>query len=269
MKRLSTLALALAALVANSIASPIISEFLASNAQNLATADDKTEDWIEIQNTGDAAINLAGYHLTDDPEQPQRWAIPAVDLAPGAFLVVFASGDDLKDVAADLHTNFRLNRDGGYLALTGSNGAVVSAFEAYPPQRTDVSYGLAGSDPFYFGSPTPGEANGTNGVLGFVADTKFSVDRGYFEEAFQVEITTDTEDVRIIYTTDGRKPSKETVFTGPIGEVYTGPITIDTTTTLRAIALKDGFRASNVDTQTYLFLADVPRQTGDHLIDKA
>jgi len=268
MKRLLTLALALASLVANSKASPILSEFLASNAQNLATADDKTEDWIEIQNTGAAAINLAGYHLTDDPEQPQRWAFPAVDLAPGAFLVVFASGDDLKEVATDLHTNFRLNRDGGYLALTGGDGAVVSAFEAYPPQRTDVSYGMAGSDPLYFESPTPGEANGTTGLLGFVADTKFSVDRGYFEEAFQVEITTAMEDVRILYTTDGRAPSKGNIFSGVVGEDYTGPITIDTTTTLRAIAMKDGFRSSNVDTQTYLFLADVPKQTGEQLIDK-
>ncbi len=261
---LSLLAWCVVAL-ASTQAAPILSEFLASNRDNLATASGKTEDWIEIKNAGSEAVNLAGYFLTDDTERPQRWALPAVDLAPGAFLVVFASGDDLADPAGELHANFSLAQAGGYLALTAPDGAVVSAYENYPPQRTDISFGMAGSDPAYFETPTPGEENASDGLLGFVADTKFSQDRGYYEEPIEVAIETETSDATIIYTTDGRVPSKGSVFTGTIGEIYSGPITIDRTTTLRAIALKDGFRPSNVDTQTYLFLADVVRQTGEHL----
>jgi hypothetical protein len=44
---------------------------------------------------------------------------------------------------------------------------------------------------------------------------------------------------------------------------YTGPITIDKTTVLRAISLRDGYLPSRVDTRTYLFLADVLTQSPD------
>lgn len=247
---------------------PVISEFLASNSEGLATDEGKHADWIEIQNSGGESVSLAGYHLTDDPEQPTRWAVPGVELAAGASVVIFASGENLSDPAGELHADFSLSRDGGYLALMAPEGQVASVYVDYPSQRTDISYGMAGSDTVYFTAPTPGEANGASKLVGFVADTKFSVDRGYYEDAMEVEITTATEDVRIIYTTDGRVPSKGSVFTGPIGEDYSGPITIDKTTTLRAIALKDGFQPSNVDTHTYIFLNDVIRQTGEELEEK-
>ncbi len=245
--------------VAHLQATPVISEFLASGPGH---------DWIEIQNTGDAQINLAGYHLTDDPDNLSRWTFPSTTVAPGNFVVVYASGQDLTDPAGELHANFKLNAAGGFLALSTSEGSTISAFQDYPPQRSGISYGIAISNTVYFKSPSLGKANPARGLLGFVADTKFSVDRGYYEEAFEVAITTATEDATILYTTDGRAPSKGSVFTGPIGEIYAGPITINTTTTLRAIAMKDNYEPSNIDTQTYLFLNDAIRQDGAHLIEE-
>jgi hypothetical protein len=56
--------------------------------------------------------------------------------------LVFASNKDRRDPAAELHTNFKLDGDGEYLALTDPAGAVVQAFDAVPAQRTDVSWGL-------------------------------------------------------------------------------------------------------------------------------
>ena len=245
-------------------ASPIISEFLASNQDALEAADGSFPDWIELQNGG-TAVNLAGYTLTDNPDLPDKWTLPAVEMAPGSYLVIFASGDDLNDSASELHTNFSLASKGGYLGLRGPDGSVVSEFVDYPNQRTDVSYGLASSDFVHFKTPTPGSANASTGLTGFVGDTKFSVDRGYYDAPFEVEITTATEGTTIYYTLDGRVPGKGSLFTGPIGEIYAEPFMIDKTSTLRAIAFKDGYEPSNVDTQTYLFLNDVIRQTGDHL----
>ncbi|MCH8042337.1 MAG: lamin tail domain-containing protein [Planctomycetes bacterium] len=105
----------------------------------------------------------------------------------------------------------------------------------------------------YFLAPTPGEAN-VEGALGVVQDTKFSVDRGFFSEAFQVEIATETAGAEIRYTLDGSRP------TATRGAVFSVPIDITTTTTLRAAAFRPGFLPTNVDTQTYLFLSDVLRQ---------
>jgi hypothetical protein len=43
-----------------------ISEFLASNSNSIRDEDGEHEDWIEIFNSGPAAVNLLGCYLTDD-----------------------------------------------------------------------------------------------------------------------------------------------------------------------------------------------------------
>ena len=128
-------------------AQPIISEFMASNDGTLEDGDGSTPDWIELYNHGDQSVDLENYRLTDDPADLNKWLFPSVDLEPGEFLVVFASGDNTPDSAGNLHTNFQLSASGEYVALVSPGGAVLSEFGSggteYPPQEEDVSYGLA------------------------------------------------------------------------------------------------------------------------------
>lgn len=120
---------------------PRITEFLAQNDGLLRDEDGESPDWIELQNPSPAPLNLGGWHLTDDPARPDRWTFPATNLAPGAFLVVFASGKDRALAGAELHTNFRLNDAGGYLGLVAPDGATVAQAFHYPAQRRNVSFG--------------------------------------------------------------------------------------------------------------------------------
>lgn len=106
----------------------------------------------------------------------------------------------------------------------------------------------------YFTKPTPGSPNDPSGIVGFVADTKFSVDRGFYERPINVEITSATPDVQIRYTIDGTTP------TASRGAVYSGPIRVARTTVLRAAAFKSDFQSTNVDTHSYLFLSQVAAQ---------
>ncbi|MDF7798496.1 lamin tail domain-containing protein [Pontiellaceae bacterium B1224] len=108
----------------------------------------------------------------------------------------------------------------------------------------------------YLSTPTPGGDN-VQGFLGYVADTTFSVDRGFFSALTNVEISCKTEDAAIYYTTDATEPSEEN------GTLYTGPITISKTTVLRATATKAGYMSSDIDTQTYFFLDDIIAQGTD------
>jgi hypothetical protein len=105
----------------------------------------------------------------------------------------------------------------------------------------------------YFATPTPGGYSST-GYVAFVSDTKFSVDRGFYDTPFSLSITTATASATIIYTTNGSTPSLSN------GLVYSGPITINGTAVIRAAAFKTGFLPSDVDTQTYIFVNDVIRQ---------
>ena len=102
--------------------------------------------------------------------------------------------------------------------------------------------------------PTPGALN-NSGFTAFVADTKFSPNRGFYDSPFSLSITSATANATIIYTTNGSVPSLAN------GTVYSTPLPISGTTVIRAAAFKDGFEPSDVDTETYIFVNDVVRQS--------
>jgi len=124
--------------------SVVISEFMASNDNTLDDEDGDSEDWIEIFNQSAAAVNLTGWHLTDDASLLTKWTFPNVILDPGELLVVFASNKDRVDPAGELHANFKLSSGGEYLALVRDDGVTIEYDFGpnYPQQVTDVSYGL-------------------------------------------------------------------------------------------------------------------------------
>jgi hypothetical protein len=103
----------------------------------------------------------------------------------------------------------------------------------------------------HFTDATPGSANTTEWYYDEVADTQFSVDRGFHDAPFAVEITSATPDAVIYYSFNGDEP-------GPgKGILYTGPITITNTTVLRTRAFKENWKATDVDSASYIFLNDV------------
>ena len=97
-------------------------------------------------------------------------------------------------------------------------------------------------------------------LLGFTAlqstaqvDVKldFSHERGFSDVAFDLTITSTEPTATIRYTLDGEEPTLSS------GTIYSGSITIDTTTVLRAIGYIQGEDTSKVYTHTYLFLDNV------------
>ncbi len=138
-------------------ASPLlISEFMADNTTTLPTHVDSVgvyPDWIEIYNQSTVSVSLAGWHLTDDESDLNKWQFPAgLTLSPDQYLVVFASGKTQQDFPENYpyldtdghcHTNFKLNSDGEYLALIMPDMSVGHEYTTnYPKQFRDISYGL-------------------------------------------------------------------------------------------------------------------------------
>lgn len=165
-------------------ASVIISEFMADNGGQLRDLDGESPDWIELRNDSTNDVNLLGWHLTDQQINLSKWTLPATNLPPGGHLVVFASGKNRAVAGRELHTNFQLERSGGYLALIEPDGMTVAhAFSSFPPQRFDVSYGLAQET-----SVTPLISSGavarvlvpSNGTLGLAWTVPAFNDSGWF-----------------------------------------------------------------------------------------
>ena len=57
----------------------------------------------------------ATYELCDTGSGILKWEFPNISLAGGDCLLIFASGKDVTDIA-ELHTNFKIDREGEYLA---------------------------------------------------------------------------------------------------------------------------------------------------------
>ncbi len=126
-----------------------ITEFMAANTRTLLDRDREYSDWIELYNGGDTAINLNGWCLTDDRNRLDQWRFPAVTLGPSEFAIVFASGKNRRAPGAELHTNFKLDAGGEYLALVRPDGKTIAMEFAprFPAQAADASYGLAMGNP--------------------------------------------------------------------------------------------------------------------------
>ncbi len=230
-----------------------LNEFLADNGSGITDEDGDASDWIEIYNPNSFAVDAGGWMLIDGGG---TWIIPAGASIPAkGYRIIFASGKNRINPASELHTSFSLKNEGEYLALKSPSGVVATEFAPqYPPQRSDVSCGHdAGGGTVVYSPPTPGAANGSV-YEGIVTDTMFSVKRGFYSEPQTVEITTVTAGATIRYTTNGSTPSETN------GAVYATPLSIDRTTVLRARAFKTNFLPTNTDTETYIFIADVPNQ---------
>ncbi|UCD49516.1 MAG: CotH kinase family protein [Phycisphaerales bacterium] len=242
---------------------PMISEFVASNRKGLADGDGNTPDWIELYNHGAEPVSLDGWCLTDDEDNLRKWPFPpGTLLGAGGYLVVFASSqpeDDYVDQQGFLHTNFALDKDGEYLALVDGSGGVVHEFApAFPTQAADTSYGIWQGQERYFEQPTPGSAN-RQPFLGLVARTVHSQARGFYDQPFELEISCDTPGTVIRYTLDGSEPTEQTRRLHDPND----PILITTTTHVRSLASKPGWRSAPVTTHSYIFVDDVAQQPAD------
>ncbi len=225
----------------------LITEVQAANTRTVADDRGRYTDWIELYNPTAAPISLTGYTLTDDSDEPAKWALPATTLAPGAFLLVWASGAD-RVGAAGWHTNFRLRRGGEYVGLFGPDGQVVDEV-TFDEQQADVSLGrLPGSDQWLaFPLPTPGGANttGPRAVLD-APQVLVTPGSGFFTGPVTIQLVAPAAPgSTVYYTLDGTDPTVD-------GLTYMEPVAITETTVLRAVALDEGGPVSAVTTATYL-----------------
>lgn len=228
-----------------------ISEFMADNDDTINDEDGDASDWIEIHNAGTTTVNLAGWFLTDQPGNLGKWRFPNVSLPPDGYFLLFASGKNRTNPPARLHTNFQLDKAGGYLALVDSGSNVVSEFfPVYPEQFDDVAYGRARGAPNvlgYFPVPTPGAANSTGGP-GFSPDVRFSRPGGTFATNLTLALTTTSANAVIHYTLDGSAPTN----TSP---VYSLPLIITGTVQIRARAFETGLLPGPLRSESYVQLA--------------
>ncbi len=247
----------------------VINELMASNSSTIQDPQGQYDDWIEIYNFGNTAIDVGSMYLTDDLSMPTKWRFPtnnppATVIPAHGYLLIWADNDTTD---AGLHANFKLDAGGEELGLfdssaTGTDGSSLIDSITFGQQTVDISYGRypdANDNLQFMATPTPGGAN-NGGYIDVVADPEFSHGRGFYDAPFSVSITTETEGATIFYTLNGSEPGAVSERGERVDRIYTGPISITKTTCLRAHVMKPGWKSSNIVTCSYIFLDNVIHQ---------
>ncbi len=141
----------------------VINEFLASNDGPIEDEHGGFDDWVELYNRTDAAIDIGGMFLSDTPEDDAPWQVPTTDtslttIAAGGYVVIWC--DDEVDQGV-LHASFKLSGGGESVVLMDQDMIVVDTY-TYEAQTTGVSWGRVedGGDVWAsFSTPTPGATN--------------------------------------------------------------------------------------------------------------
>jgi len=81
-------------------------------------------------------------------------------------------------------------------------------------------------------------------------DVEFSHERGFYENSFSLELDSDISGATVRYALNGAALSTST------GQIYSTPITINTNTSIRAIAYSST-DTSVVFSHTYIFIDDI------------
>jgi hypothetical protein len=146
----------------------VVNEFLASNSSFGMDEFSEHDDWIEIYNGSSRAINLAGYRVTDNLGDHQKFVIPSdsplvTTIQPHGFLMIWCDGQPDQ---GPLHTPFKLSASGEDIGFYDATGEALTEL-TFPPQNTDVSYGRTtdgGGAWATFATPTPNASNTGGGA---------------------------------------------------------------------------------------------------------
>ena len=227
---------------ASARADVLINEVMASTA---IFANGRSDDWVELYNSGSAPVSLKGWYLSDDPYSLTRWAFPKeARIDAKGYLVVYCAGETVTNGSKNaLYATFKLSAKGDAVYLTSPEGATVCA--AFGPQHGNISSGvpLGGEGWHYLETATPGKPNDSRFYDLRASAPALETAPGFYEGGVSVSLRAE-EGLEIRYTTDCSEPSR----TSPL---YSEPISVSKTTVIRARCFAEDMLGSSSMGGTY------------------
>ena len=191
-------------------------------------------DWVEIKNVSKESVKLSDYCLSDDRRELEKWSLPNRTLAKGQSILIYCTGEENPTTGNGLRANFALNASSETLYLTKKGESAPADYVwlhdipyGYSMGRTDAENGF-----FYLRRQTPNMPNKTDAYRYISEAPAANREPGVYEAGRTVRVKLAAAG-DIYYTTDGSAPTEEST-------PYTGAITVDKTTVLRAVAVEEG-----------------------------
>ncbi|MDR0801923.1 CotH kinase family protein [Fluviicola sp.] len=217
--------------VKDATAQVVINEYSCSNISGPMDAFGEREDWVELYNAGSGSVDLTGYYLSDNNNNPQKWQIPSGSIPANGYKMIYCSGRGVVS-GNELHPNFNLAQTSNeWFILTSPAGVTVDFVKLTQMTKQNHSIGRQTNGAAtwkLFLTPTPGTSN-AGGINFYTATPVFSVVPGFYSATQNVTITCPDPAATIRYTTDGSEPTSTST-------LYSTPVSITTTKVLRAKA---------------------------------
>ncbi len=185
-----------------------INEFMSLNNTTISDEDGDYSDWIEIYNISNSQVNLNGWYLSDDIDQPLKWQIEEAVIEAQGYLLIFASSKDRKGTG-ELHSNFKISSSGEALILSDSDGDLID-FIGPIALEEDISFGSLNDgqieNKVAFKPASPNTSNNLGTPFFIETDMlSFSKEAGFYEDAFSLNISSE-QGMEIRYTLDSSDP---------------------------------------------------------------
>ena len=222
----------------------VVNEYSASNLTGYIDNYSFEEDWIELYNTSNTAIDLGGYHLSDESDEPTKWMIPYGTTIPAnGHKTFWCSGRD-EGFLNSMHTNFKLKQTSEnpeHVVFSDPDGNIINDLEM---QTTQLEHSMGRtsdghSDWRIFSNPTKNESNEGISYLSYAQKPEMSLTAGFYDGTQILEITTSEPNAEIYYTVDGNPPNVES-------SVYGFPLEISSTQIVKAIVIPDEYADGSV-----------------------
>jgi len=228
----------------------VINEYSCSNISGPTDSFGENEDWVEFYNTTSSSIDLSGYFLSDKAGNLTKWQIPVgASIPANGYSTISYSGRGLIAGSGEIHAGFGLSQTRGeWIILTEPGGNVVDSLKIVKVTKPNHSYGRTtdgASTWSLFTTPTFNSAN-TGGINYYTQTPILDLAPGFYTGSQNLTISTPDATATIYYTLDGSTPTASST-------LYSSPISISSTTVVRAIAISSDPNTppSFIETNTY------------------
>ena len=223
--------------IISSIGQVTLNEMQSSNTSTIADNMGDFDDWIEIHNPTNAAIEIGGLILKD---QLDTWIIPSGNsltlLPPGGYFLLWADDQEAQGI---FHTNFKLASGGEFLGLYESDGVTVIDSITIPSMQPNTSLIRCNSGWLSNSSPTPLAENDCTAALDKNTTDLFNIT--VYNKQLNLNVLQSLENnmTLTIYSMDGK-------------EIITKEIDQDVTT-LNLNLLESSIYIINITTQNSIY----------------
>lgn len=216
----------------------VINEYSSANLSSILDDYGKSEDWVELYNSGSSPVNLSGYYLSDDTLQATKWQIPAgTTISANGHLRFWCSGRNTSN-GTNFHTNFKFTQtknNAEVITISDAGGTIIDKTII---KKTKLGHSRGRSTDgastwAIFTSPSCGSSNTSTPFTSYAEKPVMDIAPGFYSGPVTVTITNTEPSANVMrYTTDGTEPTA-------VSPLYSGPVTINSTQVLKAVTFSN------------------------------